>query len=382
MNIHKFISNNNFMNNKSVSILSPLGPSRESRRKMNHCFSGYSCQSTNMTGERNISLSSSDSDTPSLSPLDSDTSTLSSSCLTRRSSVKTVYMPQAFRFAQSGRSMVEMLGVLAVMGVLSIGGIMGYSYGMDKYRANGTLNDINLRAIDLIAQASRGGDLSLAEWPTKTSADYDIGLEIDTDTNSTEGGVYVDKVPQRVCEIIADSIPDDVELTVNGTDYADSCADTNKMVFYYTSLSDILGTTCDGPVVDGKCEPCSYPFLWNETECVCPEGYKQDSHNGVMFCRFGHNILCPDNTVPSSGRWPIKVCLTCPSGAICKNEQVSCPDGLAYINNCKGVSCEPCPSNATYSNGVCICNDSLYWDVDNNTCQRFIPTPTPCGSND
>ncbi|MGN1063245.1 MAG: Tfp pilus assembly protein FimT/FimU, partial [Alphaproteobacteria bacterium] len=48
--------------------------------------------------------------------------------------------------AQSGRTMTEMLGVLAVIGVLSIGGVAGYSYAMDKYRANVTINDINLRA--------------------------------------------------------------------------------------------------------------------------------------------------------------------------------------------------------------------------------------------
>ena len=64
---------------------------------------------------------------------------------------------------ESGRSMVEMLGTLAVMGVLSIGGIMGYSYAVDKYHANQIMNDVNLRGIDLIAQASRGGDFSLAE---------------------------------------------------------------------------------------------------------------------------------------------------------------------------------------------------------------------------
>ena len=45
---------------------------------------------------------------------------------------------------QSGRSMVEMLGVLAIVGVLSIGGIMGYSYAIDKYRANETMNDLNI----------------------------------------------------------------------------------------------------------------------------------------------------------------------------------------------------------------------------------------------
>ena len=52
--------------------------------------------------------------------------------------------------SQSGRSMVEMLGTLAIIGVLSVGGIMGYSYGMDKWRASATLNDVNLRMIDLV----------------------------------------------------------------------------------------------------------------------------------------------------------------------------------------------------------------------------------------
>ena len=38
--------------------------------------------------------------------------------------------------SESGRSMVEMLGVLAIIGVLSVGGIAGYSLGMRKHRVN------------------------------------------------------------------------------------------------------------------------------------------------------------------------------------------------------------------------------------------------------
>ena len=43
---------------------------------------------------------------------------------------------------QSGRSMIEMLGVLAIIGVLSVGGLAGYSKAMDKYRINETINQI------------------------------------------------------------------------------------------------------------------------------------------------------------------------------------------------------------------------------------------------
>ena len=45
---------------------------------------------------------------------------------------------------QSGRSMVEMLGVLAIIGVLSIGGIAGYRQAMTAHRANEFLNDLSI----------------------------------------------------------------------------------------------------------------------------------------------------------------------------------------------------------------------------------------------
>ena len=37
---------------------------------------------------------------------------------------------------ENGRSMVEMLGVLAIIGVLSVGAIAGYSRAMMKYKLN------------------------------------------------------------------------------------------------------------------------------------------------------------------------------------------------------------------------------------------------------
>ena len=45
--------------------------------------------------------------------------------------------------SQSGRSMVEMLGVLAIIGVLSIGGIAGYSKAMRRHNVNATAEIFN-----------------------------------------------------------------------------------------------------------------------------------------------------------------------------------------------------------------------------------------------
>ena len=43
---------------------------------------------------------------------------------------------------QYGRSMIEMLGVLAIIGVLSVGGIAGYSKAMMIYRINKTIEQV------------------------------------------------------------------------------------------------------------------------------------------------------------------------------------------------------------------------------------------------
>ena len=53
---------------------------------------------------------------------------------------------------ESGRSMVEMLGVLAIIGVLSIGGIAGYTMAMNRYRANEGLAAANLAIVEALAR--------------------------------------------------------------------------------------------------------------------------------------------------------------------------------------------------------------------------------------
>ena len=40
------------------------------------------------------------------------------------------------RVSETGRSMIEMLGVLAIVGVLTVGAISGYQRVMTKYRIN------------------------------------------------------------------------------------------------------------------------------------------------------------------------------------------------------------------------------------------------------
>ena len=49
-----------------------------------------------------------------------------------------------------GRSMIEMLGVLAIVGVLSVGGIAGYSKAMEKYKLYTTFRDLSFLINEII----------------------------------------------------------------------------------------------------------------------------------------------------------------------------------------------------------------------------------------
>ena len=49
-----------------------------------------------------------------------------------------------------GRSMIEMLGVLAIIGVLSVGGIAGYSKAMEKFKVNKAIDGYSMLVFGIL----------------------------------------------------------------------------------------------------------------------------------------------------------------------------------------------------------------------------------------
>ena len=78
---------------------------------------------------------------------------------------------------ENGRSMIEMLGVLAIIGVLSVGGIYGYTVAMRNYRANEIVQTVSMLAT--MAHAANAGDGD------------DVKLS-DSGLNTQPGGVALD----------------------------------------------------------------------------------------------------------------------------------------------------------------------------------------------
>ncbi len=65
-----------------------------------------------------------------------------------------------FLSEQSGRSMIEMLGVLAIIGVLSVGGIAGYSKAMAKYKQNKLGDQISMLITNIRTLYGNSSDYS------------------------------------------------------------------------------------------------------------------------------------------------------------------------------------------------------------------------------
>ncbi len=72
---------------------------------------------------------------------------------------------------ENGRSMVEMLGVLAIIGVLSVGAISGYSKAMMKYKLNKMTEQYNQIISAMIAYA---GQFKIANANTNENGPYQI----------------------------------------------------------------------------------------------------------------------------------------------------------------------------------------------------------------
>lgn len=73
---------------------------------------------------------------------------------------------------QSGRSMVEMLGVLAIIGVLSVGGISGYSKAMAKFKLSKAMDQMSMLVANI--RTSYASMATYGGLTTATAREYGL----------------------------------------------------------------------------------------------------------------------------------------------------------------------------------------------------------------
>ncbi len=211
-----------------------------------------------------------------------------------------------------GRSMVEILGVLAVIGVLSIGGIWGYTFAMTKYIANETISEINMRAHDISHQMQKEDieEITMA-MGDMTETGFPISARISpVDEDYFE--IFVEDVPSNVCRELLNSawqVP--YSIFVDNDEYTAStsiCNQYEAVELAYEFHKDLAlkddideddqhdlkrcehNNDCNcGLCIDGVCqkgckngEECIQSFDENSTLTCCP---KDKIKNGIC-CRY------------------------------------------------------------------------------------------------
>lgn len=139
------------------------------------------------------------------------------------------------RVNEQGRSMIEMLGVLAIVGVLSVGGIAGYSKAMAKFKTNKVIDQINTISTNVrtlySSQRNYGGlnngtAIRMALIPSEMYAASDksaSGDDVEV-TNAFGGNLYIHSVAQgtgtdNAYVIAVDALPKTACVSIATTDW-------------------------------------------------------------------------------------------------------------------------------------------------------------------
>ena len=120
--------------------------------------------------------------------------------------------------------MIEMLGVLVVIGVLSVAALFGFTYAMNKYKANETIHDVMLRAsnVPMIDEYYQIRPTNYAfKFPDLQDELSSMGYTMKTLKTDEFGYVYkveAPSVPRRICSLILQMEPTDIDEIRIGTE--------------------------------------------------------------------------------------------------------------------------------------------------------------------
>ena len=336
------------------------------------------------------------------------------------SKVKSYFYTQRTRGhvrAESGRSMVEMLGVLVIIGVITVGAMVGYRYAMERIITNSIITGIRARAVVIGQQRVLGQPLNLNEFHPDTEKDLIYGhFEVKVFEDYYEDGsgyqaLKVYTIPKRVCEKIQDTeFPDDHITLVNGTEMGNTplpCIpdgptdDTggitdagdyftaeyhNTVTFVFMNLEDAECESSDQcapcqSCVDGICTPDENGMRCGGTaggccvggrclppgsqECTCIVSYNDPTGKAYACCLQGYT--------EGTKEW---TCCLNPNDLVCQPP----------VDKCAGVTCGDC-MRCDSDTGTCVldatqngqaCGSDECSVCENGTCQNKTTQRTLC----
>ena len=272
--------------------------------------------------------------------------------------------------SQNGRSMVEMLGVLAIIGVLSVGGVYGYGVAMKKHKANELLHQASMLATTISAQIQSKGELP------QSIEDFGNGkygtFSTPTKANDEQFEMKITDMDEAVCAQVAKMSGGMVrQAECNGTTLTltyNNNLSSDKVAADYNGNQDECEESgnkyCEG---SGSCvaqdKDCCAGYdsqccvddgdISSTESCVLPDGSDGKCNNGKCVvimgteCGTGHHRLCEE-----TGGECVNGFCKCPSGTVFSMDRgsgyracVSCSD-LEYASDLQ--TCEACGKVGVY----------------------------------
>ncbi|MBR4932348.1 MAG: hypothetical protein IKZ02_04905, partial [Alphaproteobacteria bacterium] len=194
---------------------------------------------------------------------------------------------------EHGRSMVEMLGVLAVIGVLTIAAVGGYRYAFNKYQANQVYKDIKLIQINLVSQTS-GVPYEWEEFREELPSPYTYYVRRDKVQNDF---VLIEAVEKNICIHLNRLAQDAGELTLYTMDNLpmDCLADTQEVVVSFNGEEQLIpcvnNTACpnqEGIYCDEEeeiCQRCGFDERLNDDENGCIDLCADRGDEKITSCK-------------------------------------------------------------------------------------------------
>ncbi|MCM1324436.1 MAG: hypothetical protein NC218_09935 [Acetobacter sp.] len=130
-----------------------------------------------------------------------------------------------------GRSMIEMLGVLAIVGMLSVGGIAGYSKAMMKYKLNKLTEEYIQFFNDILIYQKDFRQEQIRQGTRFFFASYLVNAKLVPDKWRTIGGVIFDSMGNQFTPFIAETHKRMVlDLKIKNADDAEGNAETCRTI--------------------------------------------------------------------------------------------------------------------------------------------------------
>lgn len=274
---------------------------------------------------------------------------------------------------QKGRTLLEMLAVLAIFGTLSIGAFSAIQWALAKVKANEIINHVymlELAALDTPhLYEMQSGELTLTETEQFSRKDYFFRV---FSKDSKVFHIDVFSISPRICRLLLDVAKEnELVLAVNDVRYIreNICTkDNNTVAFYFSKFQDKIENICIPDCLDEQmC--CAGSCHMIQTPC----GSDPCMDCGSEYCI--QNVLCCPN--PTDLVCNGTICCDKNKGLTCGDTGCVCMNGRAF--NSETGQCD-CPNETYPFNEEELCCEAGYTPLDG-SCQQVICSGGSDGQN-